>query len=1000
MKIHNPIRLRALAALGLCAALAACGGSDPVDATAPVVTGAAGKVFPVCGPSYQKDALIAFFDAREGDTIDFCAGSFDFTSGLTMTGKRGITIKGAGKDLTFLRFKDSPDQDGVNLNRMTGIVIQGLTIYDAPGNGLRIFRCDFVTVRDVKVGWSISDPPPPLGGNPYGNYNADPTSWSNNGSYAFYPVLSHKILIEDSVSVGSSDAGVYVGQSSDILVRRTEAYHNVAGFEFENTYRAEFVDNIAHDNVGGFLVFDLPGPAQFGEKNLVHDNHSYNNNIPSFAPRGAIVGDVPSGTGMLVLASDQLEVYSNLVENNNTVGLAIVNYGLVDPSEPSTNYDFFPEGMHIYSNTFRDNAGSPQPPDNSRNGCKGDPNLPAGVPGINDLNQQPDCISNNASLLPTILEVKNFGSSAQIVWDGGVDTESSCDQVPVDHDGIPLDQPNPNEHDRYEARTDERGRPNLYLFDPKPACKYNKWKFTGGALNKPANGMCVENNTFERSAQNLLVPDFANVHFSTPDPTDPQNLTPADRVAPTDCPTIAPALLPQFVPVLGSFTPNPAADPRPTDAQIAAACGDGNAASINYNALAKFNCPRLDQYGLFADALDPRANPRGFGVPFTLNTALFSDYASKYRFLFLPPDAAGHPQKATYQDDGHCETVTIYDCHTATLAFPVGTVFAKTFSFKDGANEDVVETRLLIKRVNGGGVPYWIGMAYEWGDEGGTRVARLKIEGDTKAVTWDYDDADPAVLDANGNRQHYQGSAPAYGIPNAGACILCHGGDDREPGASPIGPKVRNLNRDNVYGGVTVNQLDYLQSQGLLDLPAGKTSADLEKLPRWNVPGSTGFAANSGEDVHRRVRSFLEVNCMHCHNPGGGAQNSGLSLDAADALDYTADGHTSNLASGQDEGHGICKPPTAAGAAADVGNYDIQAGNAAQSILPSRVASAQPGIRMPPVARTQVQAEAVNLIGQWVGNVVGSFADSNSNTCSGGVLPLPIQFMKVIDARQ
>jgi uncharacterized repeat protein (TIGR03806 family) len=597
---------------------------------------------------------------------------------------------------------------------------------------------------------------------------------------------------------------------------------------------------------------------------------------------------------------------------------------------------------------------------------------------------------------------KNGGRSAHIVWDGGVDPgpDSKCTTYPTDRDGTRLDAANPNDRDRYELRADERGRPNYYIYDPPPVCAedtvhhaYNAWKFDdSGAIKLPQNGICIGNadgddNVYENSPQNALVSSFANVHFSTADPTDPANLVPADNTPPRDCPTLDAPLLAQTTPRLGAFTPNPANDPRPTDAEIAAACGPGNAGEINHAALARYNCPRLDQYGLFADAADPRVNPRGFGVPFTLNTALFSDYATKYRFLFLPPDAQGNPQKATYQDDGDCDTVAIYDCHTATLGFPVGTVFAKTFSFRNGAAEDVVETRLLIKRQNASGLPFWVGMAYEWTTEGGQRVAKLKIEGSTKSVTFDYDDPDPEVLDADGNRQHYAGSVPAYGIPNAGACILCHGGDDREAGAAPIGPKVRNLNRDNVFGGVSMNQLDYLQAHGLLDLPAGRTSADVEKLPKWNVPGSSGETAGSPADVHKRVRSYLEVNCMHCHNPAGGAQNSGLSLDAHDAL--------ANLLMG--EGHGICKPPIAAGKAADVGDYDIQPGNAAQSILPSRVASVEPGIRMPPVARTVTQSEAATLINQWVDGIVGDFAEPSANTCANSTGTLPIGLMKVIE---
>ncbi|SFF27238.1 parallel beta-helix repeat-containing protein [Fontimonas thermophila] len=956
--------------------LAGCGNSSAPS----VIPGAAvpTQTFRICpGPDAQKQAIIAFFEAREGDIIEFCEGKFDFDTGLVMFGKKGITIRGAGKDKTYLRFKNSVDQDGFNLNRMTGITVEGLTIYDAPGNGLRVFRSEDVVIRDVRIGWTISDPHADSVYGP-GTYNPDPQSWSANGAYAFYPVICHRVLIEDSISVGSSDAGVYVGQSSDILVRRTEAFHNVAGFEFENTYRAEFIDNYAHDNVAGFLVFDLPGRVQFGEKNLVHRNRSYNNNIPQFAPRGAIVSYVPSGTGALVLASDQLEFYDNDIKDNNTVGLVIVNYGLVDPNQPQNRYDFYPEGMHIYSNTFTNNGTSPQVPDPERSTCTG----PGGLPGPGD---DPACLADNAGLLVTIIQLKNGGKSAQIIWDGAVDGPNDCTQVPVDRYGIPLNQPNPNEtrEERYEARMDERGRPNLYQYDPEPVCKYNAWKFNAdGTLKKPQNGMCIENNVFNKTTpQALLVDDYANIKFGTPDPTDPANLQPVDHTIPTECPIVEPALLPQFVPVLPRYVPNPANDPRPSDAELARVCASVQPGQINHAALSRYNCPRLDQYNLFADPEDPTRNPNGFAVPFDLNTILFSDYALKYRFVFFPPDAAGRPQKATYMDHTDCETLNIYDCYTATLGFPVGTVFAKTFAFKDGDREDIVETRLLIKRQNADGRPVWVGLAYEWKQGAdGRRYAELKIEGSTRSVRWDYADPDPEAVDAQGQRLHYRGATDHYAIPSAAACLLCHGGDDREAGAAPIGPKVRNLNRNYDYPGVgSMNQLAYLQAQGYLDLPAGRTPEQLEKMVRWNVPGSGGDTPGSAVDVHKRARAFLEVNCMHCHNPAGGAQNSGLRLDA--------------FTEPMGQAHGICKPPIAAGRGADAGDYDIQPGDAGVSILVNRVASTAPGIKMPPLARSVMQTEAVNLLSEWIDQYVGMFADPQANTCGRNASPLPVPLM-------
>ncbi len=232
---------------------------------------------------------------------------------------------------------------------------------------------------------------------------------------------------------------------------------------------------------------------------------------------------------------------------------------------------------------------------------------------------------------------------------------------------------------------------------------------------------------------------------------------------------------------------------------------------------------------------------------------------------------------------------------------------------------------------------------------------------------------------ASGNRPHYFGSTERYGIPSAGACLLCHGGDDREPGTAPIGPKVRYLNRNNSYGGVSMNQLAYMQAHGLLDLPADKLPAQLETFAQWNVPGSGGDAANSAPDKNKRARACLEVNCMHCHNAAGGAQNSGLRLNSFGDL----------LGSS----NGICKPLIAAGKGADSGTYDIQPGSSGISILVNRVASVTPGIRMPPTARTVMQAEAVTLLTDSVDHVVTNYADPKANTCSGSTpgagIPLP-----------
>jgi parallel beta-helix repeat protein len=933
-----------LLSLGL---LTACGGDSNNDddaGSSPGPTSPSTTQFRICQQagstpqSVQDAALVAFFDAREGDTIEFCEGTYSFTTGLFLHSKRGITIKGAGKDKTFLNFNESASSEGINVASSDGIVIQGLTVEDTPGNAIRIFRSNFVTLRDVRTRWSDADPSTPA-------FDTSP----NKGAYGLYPVECRYVLIEDSEAIGASDAGIYVGQTSDVIVRRTRAEYNVAGFEFENTYRAVFEDNIATNNTGGFLVFDLPGLRQYGQKNIVRRNKSFGNNTENFAPIGNIVGVVPRGTGMLVLATDQLEIYENEVTDNDTVGLAIVNFGLAAPDEPDIKYDFYPEGLYVHSNLFRDNGGNPQMPSQER---------------------------GEASVLPLLLRLKNGGRGAHIVWDGGVDEPNDCTAIPKDPDGVPLTQPNPRyPHEEQGGRIDERGRPNISREDTVGSCKWNAWKFASQSV-QDANRLCIaDNNRFENtSPQTLLTTDYLNAKLTS---SDPERLvldlaTPASTdLAPHRC-TLTWPVPPAGMPSTDAdlklpFVPDASSDDaRPSPAEVAAACVAPSGNAVNYAALLKYNCPQLQQYGLFSNPQDPRSAPNGGGVPFELNSALFSDYATKYRVLYLPPGG-----KATYQDR---TTRGV----TATLDLPVGSVIAKTFAFRTdtagGFTEDVVETRLLIKRSTSRGV-VWVGLPYVWekNAQGALDKAVLRVQGADYAASYDYLDPDPEVRDGSGARAHYVGSVSRYNVPAAMTCISCHGGDDREAGAAPIGMKPRYLNRSNSYGGVQKNQLQHLADLGLLqDLPANL--ATVEKHPRWNVPGDTGQTPDSPEDIHQRVRAYLEVNCMHCHNSGGNASNSGLFLDAFRTVNVQ---------------YGICKEPVAAGRGSGNRSYDIVPGSAADSILNFRVNSAEAGIRMPPLARSVVHGEAAALMVDWVDNVLPTPDTEDEEVCSGLLPGLP-----------
>ena len=888
----------------------------------------------------RNNILTAIFEANAGDTVLLCEGKFDMPTGLLINSKPGLTLKGAGMKKTFLNFANSDSAEGINASYSDGLILQDFTVEDTPGNGIRIFRSEKIVLRGVSARWHDAA----------GRDETDPdyTPRSDVGAYALYPVEVRKILMENCEAHGASDAGIYVGQSSDVLVRNCLATYNVAGYEFENTYRAVFENNVATKNTGGFLIFDLPDLRQYGEKNIVRNNKSFNNNTENFAPIGNIVGLTPRGTGMLILASDQLEIYGNEIYDNDTIGIAMVNFGLVDNKYPDLRYDFYPEGVEIYNNTFKNNGSNPQ-----------QPNADRGV----------------ASALPLLLRVKNFGRGADIVWDGGEDTPNGCTEYPKDKDGKPLNEPSPNEKGRYEARVDERGRPNWDRPDKEPTCKYNAWKFDAqGKLKKPENGLCLSNNKHEN---NPLVTPFLNAKLYRSDlgpELAQQLLTPGSTdMTPHNC-DLPPRPLPKldlpYVPVADAK--------RPSDAEVQKVCSAVKPGEVNWAALEKYNCPELSQYGLFSDPKNPLSagNGKDGVMPYDLNTTLFTDYASKYRVIFLPPTAPGSAtaKPATYQDRSQGIT--------ATLDFPVGTVISKTFTFRkedaDGKllSENVVETRLLIKRETTAG-KNWVGLPYIWQKDaaGNNTKALLSLAGGSASVAWDYLDPNPNVK-KNGARARYTGTASQYTIPAALNCISCHGGDDREAGSAPIGPKARNMDRGINKDLSGVNQLAFMVSKGWLnEVP---TTHDA-KMPVWDLPGSTGETANSPMDAHKRVRAYLEVNCMHCHNPNGGGSNSGLFLDSFRTVDKR---------------YGICKKPVAAGRGSGGFKHDIVLGQAASSILPFRVGSAEAGIRMPSIARTVVHGEASALVNDWVQNQLPAVnnqddnAVKNEENCNDSQLPL------------
>jgi parallel beta-helix repeat protein len=243
-------------------------------------------------------------------TIVLGAGTFEMSNQLTIR-NNGVHLIGQGIELTTLNFGAITVQgNGVDVIG-NDFLIQDLTVLDAKKDGIRVEASIGVVFRRIRAKWST------------------PGS-SSNGAYGIYPVTSQNVLVEDSIAEGASDAGLYVGQCQHVIVRNNVVTGNVAGLEIENTQYADVYGNLAENNTGGIVVFDLPGNPIVGRDVRLRDNTIRNNNHPNFAP-GGTVRNILVGTGTFAMASRRVEITGNTYANNNTSDISLISGLAVEP---------------------------------------------------------------------------------------------------------------------------------------------------------------------------------------------------------------------------------------------------------------------------------------------------------------------------------------------------------------------------------------------------------------------------------------------------------------------------------------------------------------------------------------------------------------------------------------------------------------------------------------------------------------------------------------------
>jgi uncharacterized repeat protein (TIGR03806 family) len=311
---------------------------------------------------------------------------------------------------------------------------------------------------------------------------------------------------------------------------------------------------------------------------------------------------------------------------------------------------------------------------------------------------------------------------------------------------------------------------------------------------------------------------------------------------------------------------------------------------------------KLSDYQKFEGPL-ANMKPKEGVIPYDLNASLFTDYAHKKRFLFLPEGTA-----MSYHEE-------------QAFDFPEGSMIFKFFYYpKDfrqaDSNWQHIETRVLLRENQ-----QWTALTYVWDET--QSDALLQIAGDTRQVSW---------IDERGVKQSVQ-----YSVPNLVQCKSCH---EYSGELVPIGPAARHLNKPYAFSNTSVNQLDYLIA--LQKLAGIQSAASCPKIPDY---------ADASATLDQRARAYLDINCAHCHRKEGPAKNSALNLLASES---------------QPIAYGVLKTPIAAGLGSGGLSYDIVPGSPEQSILYYRMNSLAPGVAMPELGRRMAHVEGLDLIRDWI----------------------------------
>lgn len=313
--------------------------------------------------------------------------------------------------------------------------------------------------------------------------------------------------------------------------------------------------------------------------------------------------------------------------------------------------------------------------------------------------------------------------------------------------------------------------------------------------------------------------------------------------------------------------------------------------------------PNLSDYNFYEGDLADMEPAYGV-LPYQPISMLFTDYAHKKRFVWMPSGSM-----ATYTNDH------------SILDFPDGAVLIKNFYYENvqpSNTKRIIETRLMIKKEGA-----WVFANYIWNDS--QTEAVLDLSGGFTSVEW-------VEIGVTKNTN--------YRIPPEEECFTCH-----KSGANsiPIGIKPQNINWDYPYSDGSLNQLEKLVAFGYLENNLPQT---IESLVNWE---------DQSQPLDLRARSYLDINCAHCHSDLRHCDYRPIRFAFYESDDEV------NL--------GVCVDPDTT---IEPYTHIVQPANIGRSVLHFRMSTNDEEYRMPLMGRTMVHEEGVSLIESWINSLTTS----------------------------